>query len=230
MRIASDALALQSSKLPPNAKTAIAAIAGVRPVLLARATYQTVAATKAGTFLTYTFPAGALRPGDQLALKLYGVVTNPSAFVDTFFAEVDVIQDSAFQILSAVFATINNTTTNPVSWCLDAALAFSVPKTNEQTFLASVSSASTARAERLPNAALMVGGYMAMTVTNAADFAAATTGGQPVSTATTGSYQISTLNANNQTFSNERPTAISVKITNGSFNSFAVMGGWLMGL
>lgn len=229
MRIASDALALQSSKLPPNAKTAIAAIAGVRPVVFARATYQTVAATKAGTFLTYTFPAGGLRPGDQLALKLYGVVTNPSAFVDTFFAEVDVIQDSAFQILSAVFASVNNTTNNPVSWCLEAALAFSVPLTNEQTFLALTGKAPVSPAS-IPSPSLMVGGFMAMVVTNAADFAAATTGGQPVSTATTGSYQISTLNANNQTFSNERPTAISVKITNGSFCNFAVMGGWLMGL
>jgi hypothetical protein len=229
MRIASDIAALQSARLPPNAVNAIAAILGSRPVVLARATYGTVPATKAGTFLRYTFPANALMPGDQLVLRLYGTVQNASAFVDTFFVEIDVLQDSAFQILSAVHAAIDHTTTNPVSWCLDSALAFSIPQVNGQTFLSSSATAAPA-AEKLPRSALAVGGYMALTVTNSADFSATLTGGQPVSTATTGSYQISTLNADNQTFSNNRPTAVSVSITNGSFNTFSVLGGYLLGL
>jgi hypothetical protein len=229
MKIASDIAALQSAKLPPNATNAIAAILGNRPVILARATFGTVPATKAGTFLRYTFPANALLPGDQLVLKLYGTVQNPSAFVDTFFVEIDVLQDSAFQILSAVNAAIDHSTTNPVSWCLDAALAFSIPKFNGQTFLSSSATAPPA-AGKLPRAALSVGGYMELNVTNSADLTATLTGGQVVSTATTGSYQIGTLNADNQTFSNNRPTAVSVSITNGSFNTFAVVGGYLMGL
>jgi hypothetical protein len=229
MLITSDVGALQSSRLPPNATNNLASIAANRPVILARATYQTVTATKTGTFLRYTFPDNALQPGDQLVLKLHGIVRNPSAFVDTFFVEVDVIQDSAFQILSAVNAAIDHSTTSPVSWCLDAALAFSIPKANEQTFLSSSAKAPPSPAI-LPRASLSVGGYMALAVTNAADLTSTLTGGQVVSTATTGSYQISTLDANNQTFSNNRPTAVSVSITNGSFNTFAVMGGYLMGL
>lgn len=229
MKIASDIGALQSSKLPPNATNSIASIAGNRPVVLARATYQTVAATKAGTFLNFTFPANTLQPGDQLLLKLFGTVQNASAFVDTFFVEVDVTQASAFQILSAVNAAIDHATPNPVSWCLDAALSFSIPKANGQTFLSSSATVPPAAA-KLPRAALMVGGYMSLGVTNAANLTATLTGGPLVSTATTGSYQISTLDANNQSFSNNRPTMVSVSITNGSFNTFAVMGGWLMGL
>ena len=227
MKFLPDAQAMRNARLLPQTINAIMSVLRSRPITLARATYQTVAATKSGKFLTTVFPANSFEPGDQLVLRLYGTVRNPSAFVDTFFVEVDVLQNTSFQILSAVNAAIDHTTTNPVSWCLDAALACSIPRTDQQTFLWSAAKPIPAQGT-IPSPNLMVGGYMNLTVTNASNLTATLTGGAPVSTATTGSYQVSTLDANNQTFDNTRQTFVSVQITNGSFNSFAVMGGYLL--
>jgi hypothetical protein len=224
---------LSIKDLTAQLKACIARLSGNRPVILARATYATYGATGTATLMTYTFPALSLRAGDQIRIRLYGTVTNPSAFVDLFDPVVLVTQDSGFSFLEAVQANIDHATTNPLAWSLDAALSFSVPKANGQYALqpsARPVTAGSGVSGLWPNDGLMVGGMMRLDVTNVADFSATTTGGQIVSTANTGTFLITTRNANQTTLSNAKPIMISVQITTGSFNTFTVAGGWMEGL
>lgn len=224
---------LAIKELSPQVKACIAGLARNRPAILARATYASYPATKTTTILSFTFPALALAAGDQVRMRLYGTVTNPSAFVDLFDPVVLVTQSGATQFLQGVNANIDHTSTNPVSWALEAALCFNVPKANGQYTpqTGTATNSSGAPASNLwPNDALMLGGFMRLDVTNASSFSAINTGGQPVNTATTGTFQISTRDPNQTTISNTKPIMVSVQITTGSFNAYTVSGGWMEGL
>lgn len=229
-----DKAALQSSKLPPNANNNIAAIAGTRGVVLAKASLATyVGPTGPQTVLSYLIPPNTLQVGDCFRWQIGGFGNNADAAPRSFGAQLRITQAGATsQTFGYVVLGVPSVPADDFMWSSEGLVCVGIAGATGQYLagggsrLSSSYSASPQAGRNLPNASLGFTGYGKTFITSAT-LAPPTDAAGPFLTASGGQ-----ANTTQFLFSGGQPIVIEIFVTQltTSNTSLTVNAGVLEGL